>query len=122
MANIIFDVAPFICETPIFTSVTYTGTRYQFNLDWTSLGDYYLTFDPTTTITLYVDIYDEYGVFIQTNTVFSDQSSFNMTGVLVNTLDYVPSLSAKNRVVFRLLLTNAGCNNTAIEDIPANSY
>lgn len=122
MGSIHINVDEFVCITPVFTNVSYTGTRYEFDLNWTSQGDYYHTFDPTTTITLYMDLYDDAGNFLQTYTVLTGQY-FNMSHYLVNTLTYDPSVNNKNRVVFRLTLSSTDCvNNTAVVDFPSRSY
>src|SRR5690606_11374934 len=115
-------VEAFQCEDPVFTSVQYTGTRYEFSLGWTSNGNQYFDYDPSTTITLYMDIYDEAGNFQQTEEIFTDQTSFDMNDYLVNLLNYNDTLSSKNRVVFRLKLTGNGCDHIVEYDIPANSY
>lgn len=123
MASIVFDVEQFICETPVFTGVTYTGTRYEFDLNWFSQGSYYSTFDPTTNIALTVDIYELNTTNLVTSFSIDPSAPFDGNHYMVNILDYLPSHSNKDTIVFTLTLTSTGCtNNVTTYTVPGGTY
>ena len=107
MANINLNVAELVCEDPVFTSVTYTGVRYEFDLNWTSQASYLSTFDPTVTMYLYIECYLP-GVstpYFTTSIPTPPPIPFDGTHFMVNVLDYDANFSPKNRLVFRLALS-----------------
>ena len=105
MPNININVADLVCENPIFTSVTYTGTRYEFNLNWTSNGSYYSTFDPTVAMYLYIEMYHPgSSTPYYTGNASIPFDLYDATNYLINVLDYDSSFSSKDRLVFRLSL------------------
>lgn len=121
MANINISVDAFVCETPIINSVTYTGTRYEFVFSWSSKGDYYSTFDNTTLMHFYVDLYHEGDTTPYHSGQASQPVPFNTNDYTINVLDYNSLFSGKDRVVFTLQLVNTGCNNSTSYEIPSNT-
>lgn len=108
MANINFDVEEFICESPILTSVVYTGIRYIFEFSYTSQGDYYYTFDPTTEIQIWYQT-DGQSTWYQVSPPLN-ALPFNANGYEIDLLNYVPE--PKGVTIFKIILiNNAGCNN-----------
>lgn len=107
MADINFNVAAVICEDPVFTSVTYTGTRYEFNLNWTSQGAYFYTFDNTMTMYLYIECYlpGDPTPYFQQSVGTPPPIPFDGNNYIINVLDYDPTFSSKNRLVFRLVMS-----------------
>jgi hypothetical protein len=120
MANIIVNNSAFVCENPVFTGVTYPNVYYQVSLSWTSLGGYYLTFDPTTTITLHMELH-RIGATPYFSGFISPPIPFNGNNFIVNILDYSNIFSPKDIVVFTLTITNQGCDNSIVYTIPSNT-
>ena len=100
MGNINFNISEFICESPVLTSVVYTGVRYEFILNWTSQGSYYNTFDPTTVVQLWINVN---GIGWQ---YYSDvpYDGINWTNNFL-------SNNPKTSISFKLIIINSGCNN-----------
>lgn len=107
MGNINFDVEEFICESPILTSVVYTGIRYIFELSYTSQGDYYYTFDPTTEIQIWYQT-DGQPTWYQVSP--PSNPPFNANGYEIDLINYVPEPTVVT--IFKIILiNNAGCSN-----------
>lgn len=118
------SVQQLVCEDPIFTSVTYTGTKYQFNLNWTSQGVFLSSFDNTTEILIKIDMYHEgqttafyTGYVTNTPTI-----PFNSNNFLVNVWDYDNTFSAKDRLVFTLIISGeTSCFKETTFEFPSNT-
>ena len=124
MANINLNVAELVCEDPVFTSVTYTGNRYEFDLNWTSQAAYLSTFDSTVTMYLRIECYLP-GVstpYFTTYIPTPPDIPFDGTHFMVNVLDYDASFSPKNRLVFRLYLAGEdSCNTETSFEFPPDT-
>jgi len=124
MASINLNVEAVVCQNPVFTSVTYTGNRYEFNLNWTSQGAYFYQFDNTVTMYLYIECY-----LPNASTPYFSQTvsnppvtPFNGTNFLVNVLDYDSTFSAKNRLVFRLVMSGEStCTTETTYEFPPDT-
>lgn len=124
MANININVGELICEDPIFTSVTYTGIRYEFDLNWTSQASYLSTFDNTVTMYLRIECYDiaSSTPYYSSNIPTPPPIPFDGVHFLINVLDYVPSFSPKDRLIFRLSMSGeTTCNTETIYEFPPNT-
>lgn len=124
MANINFTIAELICEDPVFTSVTYTGTRFEFDLNWTSQGAYLSNFDNTLNMFLYIECYlpgESTPYFVET-VATPPPIPYDGNHFMVNVIDYDPSFSPKNRLVFRLVMTGeATCYTETTYEFPPNT-
>lgn len=121
MANIIFNVEELLCEAPVVTHSEWTGTRYEFRVDWTSIGDYLATFDPTVRM--------EAGIIIYQNTVTPPQfeyqgvidsnAPFNVSGYTFNVVDYFASFYSKYDLYLTLkLISDGSCNEETTYHFP----
>lgn len=106
MGNVVINVGEVDCQDPIFTSVTYTGTRYEFKLNWTSQGAYFYQFDNTMTMYLYIECYLPGNATPYFNQQVPTPPSipFDAINYTVNVLDYDSTFTSKNRLVFRLVM------------------
>lgn len=125
MAFININVEALICEDPVFTSVDYTGSRYEFSMNWTSNGEYLSTIDNTTIMNLAVELYhpsdltNPYNVFSPT---VPPPIPFNGTNYLLNIFDYDSSFSSKDQIIFRLGLTGQNtCSTSTSYTIPTDT-
>jgi hypothetical protein len=111
MANIIINVDELICEDSIVTNSSWSGIRYVFNVDWTSKGDEYSIFDPTTNLQLSIEIRETIPNTIVYSGVIDNSAPFDATGYQFNVLDYYTGFSGKYTLILILDLTsNAACN------------
>lgn len=118
MSNIIINVDAFMCEDPIIKSVSYTGTRYIFSVTWTSNGEYYSTFEPTTNLELSVDMYDTQTSTLVQSYVINPSAPFDATDYQFNMFDYYNDFSSKFQIYVKLKITNSVCNNTTTYIVP----
>jgi hypothetical protein len=121
MADIIINVDALVCEAPVVTHSEWTGARYVFNVDWTSIGDQLATFDPTVRM--------EVGIIIYQNTttppqfeysgVIDSNGPFNATGFSFDVVDYFPTFSSKFDLYLTLkLISDASCNEETTYQFP----
>ena len=118
MGDIIINVDEFICESPVIKDVTWNGIRYEFEVDWTSQGTYYSTFDPTTTMELSMDIYEVSNNTLQYSGIIASGVPFDADNYLFDVLDYFPSFSGKYQIHLKLKITNSGCDNATTFIVP----
>lgn len=118
MGNIIFNVAEFICENPVIQNVTWSGIRYIFDTDWTSQGNYYSSFDPTTNMELSMDIIEVSNSNIVFSGVIDNSVPFNAIDYQFDVLDFYPGFSDKYQITLKLKITNQGCDNTGTYIVP----
>lgn len=123
MPNININVSELVCENPVFTNVTYTGTEYKFDLSWTSNGSFYSTFDSTAAVYLYIKIYHQgSSTPYYTGNALIPMDLFNANNYMINILDYESTYSPKDRLVFTLSLAGEdSCNTEMSSEIPPNS-
>lgn len=105
MGNITISVDQIICEAPVFTNVTYTGVRFEYLLSWTSMGDYYFSFDNTATMSLVIQLYAPGQTTPYFTGLVNPPIAFNAVDFSVNILDYDANYSPKDTIVFTLMLT-----------------
>lgn len=123
MSEININIGEFICEPPIITNVIYTGTRYIFRLFWNSEGDFYQTFDPSTNLSLGIEIVEISNSQVVYSNTTHPTVPFNESGFQIDIMDYFPSFGNKYRLTFRLDLTSdSGCNNSTTYTVPNGTY
>lgn len=105
------NVAAIVCESPIINSVTYTGVRYKFLLEWGSQGDYYFLLDNTTTMDLTMIIEDTVSGGVVHTSIFQFVP-FNTNNYTIDVLDYYANFSRKYRVTFILNINSDSLCNT----------
>lgn len=112
MADLIIITNPFVCEPPIFTSVTYTGTNWIFNLNWTSQGAYYATILPNIAMNVTLDIFDPATNTTIYSNVIDNNAPFDASNYMVNVLDYFVGSISKYRITFIITLVGTQCNQS----------
>lgn len=124
MGQININIDALVCEDPIFTSVTYTGTPYQFNLNWTSIGDYLSTFDSTVSMNIQIELFftGQTTPYFVGNVSTPPPIPFDGTNFLINILDYDGSFLPKDRILFTLTMSGEdSCTNSTTYDIPGDT-
>lgn len=117
------NVNAFQCTPPIFDSVVYTNARYIFDLSWSSEGDYYATLDPTTNMSLEMEIIEISNGQTVLTEVINPSVAFDMSLFSLDILEYYPGFGTKYSVTFKLVLTNnIGCDNTTSYTVPTGTY
>lgn len=123
MGEIIINVDSLVCEAPKVLHSEWTGTRYVFSMDWSSIGDYLATFDPTVRLELSMTIYQNTTTppqFEYTGVIDSN-APFNTTGYTFNVVDYFPSFSSKYDLYITLkLISDNTCNEEITYQFPLN--
>lgn len=123
MPDININMGQFVCQSPIINNVTFSGTRYIFNLNWSSQGQYYSTIDPTTTMRLEMEIKEIANSQIVYSEIIDPNADFNNLNYVINIYDYYDAFSNKYSVTFKLTLINEiGCNNTTSYIVPVGTY
>jgi hypothetical protein len=123
MSTININIGEFICEPPIFNSVTYTGTRWIFELDWSSQGSFYSSFDPTTNLSLSIQIVEISSSIIVYSNEVDPSVPFNINNYQIDISDFYSGFNDKYRITFILNLTNeVGCNNSETYTVPDGTY
>lgn len=112
MANININIEEFQCEKPIITNLIYKpGSEKEFIISFTSLGDYYQTFDPSTTIEMFYSVDGGAAVLYTATTL-----QFNETDLIVA---YAPAFTtATTSLTVELLLTTNYCTARVSSTIP----
>lgn len=121
MANIVINVDELICEAPVFVHTEWTGARYVFSIDWTSLGDVYFQFDPTIRMELSMEIYQNVNnpPTLEYSGVIDSNAPFNVTGYTFNVNDYTFNFSSKYDLYLTLkLISDASCNESTTYQLP----
>lgn len=123
MGNININVAQIVCEPPDITSATWTGSGYNFSLNWNSMGQYLSQFD-TVTMYLAIELFHQG----QTSPYYSGYVStpppipYDATGFVVNIADYDASYTGKDRIVFTLTIAGPmTCTDIDTYEVPEDT-
>ena len=121
MGNIIINVDELICEAPIVLHSEWTGIRYVFSVDYSSIGDQLAIFDPTVRMELSITIYQNTTTppqFEYTGVIDSN-APFDATGYTFNVVDYFPTFSSKFDLYLTLkLISDESCNEQFTYQFP----
>lgn len=123
MAIINISIDELICKDPEFTHVTYTGNRYEFDLGWTSIGDDLLPIDSSTSLYLQIQLFHPGDPnFYYHGSIPIPIHLFETNHYLTNILDYEPTFSSKDRLMFTLILAGEStCYNETNYNIPPDT-
>jgi len=124
MGNVLISVGQVVCQNPVFTSVTYTGNRYEFNLNWTSQASYFYQFDNTIVMYLYIECYlpGNSSPYFNQQVPTPPALPFDGSNYIINVLDYDSTFSAKNRLVFRLVMSGEStCTTETTYEFPPDT-
>ena len=122
MAYININIGALVYEAPNFQNIVYTGSKWIFDLDWTSQGSYYSTFDPTTKMILHLKLIDSVPGIVVFDQDIDINAPFDTNQYTINILDYYDTYSSNFDAIFTLTIVTATCQNSDDYMIPTDTY